>query len=41
MDPLQGISVNKERNPETFTGKLMTDAATAFAARTLIEAETR
>jgi squalene-hopene/tetraprenyl-beta-curcumene cyclase len=33
-----GISVNKERDPSTFAGKLMTDAATAFAARGLVEA---
>lgn len=33
-----GISVNKERDPATFTGKLMTDAATAFAASALVEA---
>jgi squalene-hopene/tetraprenyl-beta-curcumene cyclase len=33
-----GISVNKERDPSTFTGKLMIDAATAFAARALVEA---
>ena len=36
-----GISVNKERDPATFTGKLMIDAATAFAARSLVEASPR
>jgi squalene-hopene/tetraprenyl-beta-curcumene cyclase len=36
-----GISVNKQRDPASFAGKLMTDAATAYSARALIEAETR
>jgi hypothetical protein len=36
-----GRSVNKERDPATFAGKLMTDAATARAAWTLVEAECR
>jgi squalene cyclase len=36
-----GVSVNKERDPATFTGKLMIDAATAFAARALVESESR
>lgn len=35
-----GRSVNKERDPTTFVGHLMSDAATAIAALTLIEAET-
>jgi hypothetical protein len=30
-----GVSVNKKRNPETHAGKLMTDAATAFAVLAL------
>jgi squalene-hopene/tetraprenyl-beta-curcumene cyclase len=34
-----GRSVNKERDPVTFTGKLMSDAATAFSAWALVEAE--
>jgi squalene-hopene/tetraprenyl-beta-curcumene cyclase len=34
-----GRSVNKERDPATFVGKLMTDAATAIAAHALVEAE--
>ena len=34
-----GRSVNKERDPATFAGKLMTDAATAIAALALVEAE--
>jgi squalene-hopene/tetraprenyl-beta-curcumene cyclase len=34
-----GRSVNKERDPATFIGKLMTDAATAIAAQALVEAE--
>jgi hypothetical protein len=34
-----GRSVNKERDPSTFVGKLMTDAATALAAQTLAESE--
>ncbi len=33
-----GRSVNKERDPATFIGKLMTDAATAIAAQALVEA---
>jgi squalene-hopene/tetraprenyl-beta-curcumene cyclase len=33
-----GRSVNKERDPATFIGKLMTDAATAVAAQALVEA---
>lgn len=33
--------MNKERDPATFIGKLMTDAATAMAALSLIEAESR
>jgi hypothetical protein len=32
-----GRSVNKERDPATFAGKLMTDAATAIAALSLVE----
>jgi squalene-hopene/tetraprenyl-beta-curcumene cyclase len=36
-----GRSVNKERDPKTFVGKLMTDAATAVVALALNEAETR
>jgi hypothetical protein len=36
-----GRSVNKERDPATFVGKLMTDAATAIAALALVEAESR
>ncbi len=36
-----GRSVNKERDPSTFVGKLMTDAATAFSALALVEAEAR
>lgn len=35
-----GRSVNKKRDPSSFAGKLMTDAATATASLTLIEAET-
>jgi hypothetical protein len=34
-----GRSVNKERDPATFAGKLMTDAATAIAATVLVEAD--
>jgi squalene-hopene/tetraprenyl-beta-curcumene cyclase len=34
-----GRSVNKERDPATFAGKLMTDAATAFCALVLAEAD--
>ena len=34
-----GVSVNKKRDPSTFVGKLMVDAATAFAALALVEAE--
>ncbi len=33
-----GRSVNKERDPSTFVGKLMTDAATAMAALAIVEA---
>jgi squalene-hopene/tetraprenyl-beta-curcumene cyclase len=36
-----GRSVNKERDPSTFVGKLMTDAATATAALAIIEAGSR
>ena len=36
-----GRSVNKQRDPTTFVGKLMSDAATAMAATVLIEAESR
>ena len=36
-----GRSVNKERDPGTFVGKLMSDAATAIAAQALIEARSR
>jgi hypothetical protein len=36
-----GRSVNKERDPTTFVGKLMSDAATAFSAFALVEAESR
>jgi hypothetical protein len=36
-----GRSVNKERDPATFVGKLMTDAATAFAAQALVDAQSR
>jgi hypothetical protein len=36
-----GRSVNKERDPSTFVGKLMSDAATAMASTVLIEAEAR
>jgi squalene-hopene/tetraprenyl-beta-curcumene cyclase len=36
-----GRSVNKERDPAGFVGKLMSDAATAFAALALIEAGSR
>ena len=37
----RGISVNKKRDPSTFIGKLMTDAATATAAQALIETTKR
>jgi squalene-hopene/tetraprenyl-beta-curcumene cyclase len=37
----RGISVNKERDPATFAGKLMTDAATAISALVLVEANSR
>jgi hypothetical protein len=33
--------VNKKRDPTTFVGKLMSDAATAIAAQALVEAEGR
>lgn len=33
-----GISVNKERDPASFAAQLMTDAATAFSARALVDA---
>jgi mono/diheme cytochrome c family protein len=36
-----GRSVNKERDPATFIGKLMTDAATAVSAQALVEAGSR
>jgi hypothetical protein len=36
-----GRSVNKKRDPTTFVGKLMSDAATAIAAQALVEAEGR
>jgi hypothetical protein len=36
-----GRSVNKERDPSTFVGKLMSDAATAIAALSLVEAASR
>jgi squalene-hopene/tetraprenyl-beta-curcumene cyclase len=36
-----GRSLNKERDPATFVGKLMADAATAMAALAIIEAESR
>ena len=36
-----GRSVNKERDPATFIGKLMSDAGTAFVAQALIESEAR
>jgi squalene-hopene/tetraprenyl-beta-curcumene cyclase len=36
-----GYSMNKERDPATFVGKLMSDAATAVAARALVESGTR
>lgn len=36
-----GRSVNKERDPATFIGHLMSDAATAIAALALVEAEVR
>jgi hypothetical protein len=34
-----GRSVNKQRDPATFAGKLMTDAATAISARALVAAD--
>jgi squalene-hopene/tetraprenyl-beta-curcumene cyclase len=34
-----GRSINKERDPTTFAGKLMTDAATAFCAWVLVDAD--
>jgi hypothetical protein len=37
----RGRSVNKERDPATFAGKLMTDAATAISAAALVEADGR
>ena len=36
-----GRSVNKTRDPATFAGKLMIDAATAIASQSLVEAEAR
>jgi hypothetical protein len=36
-----GRSVNKERDPATFVGKLMSDSATALAALALVEAGSR
>ena len=36
-----GRSVNKERDPSTFVGKLMSDAATALAAQALVESESK
>ncbi len=36
-----GRSMNKERDPATFVGKLMIDAATAIAAQALVEAQSR
>jgi len=33
--------LNKERDPTSFIGRLMSDAATAMAATVLIEAESR
>jgi squalene-hopene/tetraprenyl-beta-curcumene cyclase len=36
-----GRSVNKERDPTTFAGKLMTDAATAFCAWALVESDSQ
>ena len=34
-----GHSLNKKRDPKTFIGHLMTDAATAIAVQALVEAE--
>jgi squalene-hopene/tetraprenyl-beta-curcumene cyclase len=36
-----GRSVNKKRDPATFVGKLMSDAATAIAAQVFVEADGR
>ena len=36
-----GRSVNKERDPKTFVGRFMGDAATALAAQVLVEADPR
>jgi squalene-hopene/tetraprenyl-beta-curcumene cyclase len=37
----RGRSMNKDRDPATFVGKLMSDAATGVAALAIIEAESR